>query len=219
MIESGQLPAGTRLDNEIALADQLGVSRPTMRHAMDYLVERGLLVRKRGVGTQVVHARVRRPATLTSLYDHLAKTGRHPRTSVLSLAVEPASDSVGYALGVPSGTRVYAVQRLRYADDEPLAVLHNYVPCDRAELGSEDLETRGLYEILRDNGITMRIASQTVGARAATASEARVLGEPKGAPLLTATLTAYDDHGRAVDHGDHIYRASVYAFQLTLTSG
>ena len=218
MIESGELAAGTRLDNEIALADQLGLSRPTMRHAMDYLVDRGLLVRKRGIGTRVVHARVRRPAELASLYDHLAKTGRRPRTQVLSFAVEPASGSVPYALGIAPDVPVYAIRRLRYADDEPLAVLHNYVPTDRVELRREDLETRGLYEILRDNGVTMRIASQTIGARGATAAEARVLGETKGTPLLTATLTAYDDHGHAVDHGDHIYRASVYTFQVTLTT-
>ena len=60
LIESGELATGTRLENEIDLADQLGLSRPTMRRAMQYLVDRGLLVRKRGVGTQVVNAKVRR---------------------------------------------------------------------------------------------------------------------------------------------------------------
>ena len=60
MIESGELPMGTRLDNEAHLAGQLGLSKPTMRRALEYLVGRGLLVRKRGIGTQVVHAKVTR---------------------------------------------------------------------------------------------------------------------------------------------------------------
>ena len=55
MIESGEMPPGSRLENEIALADQLGLSRPTMRQAIQHLVDKGLLVRKRGVGTQVVN--------------------------------------------------------------------------------------------------------------------------------------------------------------------
>ena len=58
LIESGDLPTGTRLDNEFDLAGQFGLSRQTMRRAIEYLVDRGLLVRKRGVGTQVVHAKV-----------------------------------------------------------------------------------------------------------------------------------------------------------------
>src|ERR1700730_16490565 len=80
LIESGDLATGTRLENETGLADQCGLSRPTMRRAIEYLVDRGLLVRRRGVGTQVVHAKVRRQVELTSLYDDLAKTRRNPRT-------------------------------------------------------------------------------------------------------------------------------------------
>ena len=104
LIESGELAAGARLENEIDLADQLGLSRPTMRRAIDYLVDRGLLVRKRGVGTQVVHAKVRRQVELTSLYDDLAKAGRDPHTRVLSFATEPRSAGLALELGIPEGT-------------------------------------------------------------------------------------------------------------------
>jgi DNA-binding GntR family transcriptional regulator len=218
LIESGQLPRGTRLDNEIDLADQLGLSRPTMRKAIQYLVDRGLLVRKRVVGTRVVHAKVRRSVELTSLNDDLAKTGRQPRTEVLHFAVEPVSDAIARELGVPPDTEVYVFDRLRYAGDEPLARMRNHVPADLFRLTAEDLGTTGLYDLFRRNGINLRIARQTIGARAATSAEAKALGEPKGAPLLTMDRTAYDDHGRAVEHGDHVYRPSYYTFELTLTS-
>jgi DNA-binding GntR family transcriptional regulator len=218
LIESGELPPGTMLENEVDLADQLGLSRPTMRRAIEYLVDRGLLVRRRGIGTRIVHSKVKRPVELTSLYDDLAKTGRHPHTRVLSFAVEPASEVIAHALGISVGTDVYAIERLRYADDEPLALLRNHVPADLVTLTGEELETHGLYDVLRASGITLRIASQTIGARVATAAEARMLGETRGAPLLTMTRTAYDDHGRAVEHGDHVYRARLYSFEFTLTS-
>jgi DNA-binding GntR family transcriptional regulator len=217
LIESGDLATGTRLENEIDLADRLGLSRPTMRRAIEYLVDRGLLIRKRGVGTQVVHAKVRRQVELTSLYDDLTRTRRDPRTRVRSFATEPASDALALELGIPAGTEVYAFERLRYAGAEPLALLRNHVPVGLLRLTPGDLEAQGLYNLLRANGINLRIAKQSIGARAATAAEARALGETRGAPLLTMVRAAYDDQGRAVEHGDHIYRASGYSFDLTLT--
>src|ERR1700759_5714482 len=102
-IESGDLAPGERLDNEIALAERLGLSPPAIRRAIQYLVERGLLTRKRGVGTQVVHRAVRRPIELTSLYDDLASEGRSPRTEVLRLGQGPGAGPVGPVLGSPGG--------------------------------------------------------------------------------------------------------------------
>lgn len=217
LIESGELAAGSRLENEIDLADRLGLSRPTMRKAIGYLVDRGLLVRKRGVGTQVVHAKVRRQIELTSLYDDLAKTSRDPSTTVVSFSRLPASGSVALDLGLAEGTEVYAFERLRCADGEPLALMRNHVPAGLLQLTAADLERHGLYNLLRASSITLRIAKQSIGARAATAAEARALGESKAAPLLTMERTAYDDQGRAVEHGSHLYRASRYSFDLTLT--
>ena len=217
MIESGELPMGTRLDNETDLAGQLGLSKPTMRRAIEYLVGRGLLVRRRGIGTQVVQAKVTREVSLTSLYDDLAKTGRDPSTRVVSFGTEPASNSLAVTLGIPAGTPVYVFERLRYAGAEPLALMRNHVPEHLVHLCAADLEAQGLYNLFRANGITMRIAKQAIGARAATAAEARALGEKRGAPLLTMERSAYDEQGRAVEHGHHLYRASRYSFDLTLT--
>lgn len=217
LIQSGELAAGTRLENEIDLADRLGLSRPTVRRAIEYLVDRGLLVRRRGVGTQVVHQKVQRQIELSSLYDDLAKTSRDPCTRVLSFAVQPATDALARELGIAEGTDTYVFERLRYADAEPLALMRNHVPASLLPLAAADLDQHGLYDLLRGSGINLRIARQSIGARAATAAEARALGERRGTPLLTMTRAAYDDQGRAVEHGSHIYRASRYSFDLTLT--
>lgn len=216
LIETGDLVPGTRLDNEIVLADRLGLSRPTMRQAIQHLVEKGLLVRKRGVGTQVVHPQVRRQVKLTSLYEDLARTNQRPSTRVLAHEIVRAPDEAAVALGVTPGSEVTYLERVRYAQGEPLALLRNYLPTRIAGLSIEALEARGLYDLLRNSKLRIQVATQTIGARRASAREAKLLDEPRGAPLLTATRTAYDDAGRAVEYGMHVYRASRYAFQLTL---
>jgi len=219
LIESGTYPAGMRLDNEIVLAERLGLSRPTMRRAIEYLVDRGLLVRRRGVGTQVVQPKVRRPVELSSLHDDLRAAGEQPRTEVLSFAVERPSETVSATLDLVAGAEVYAIERLRFTADEPLAIMRNYVPVTVVGLDAGSLRSRGLYDLLRSSGVSLKIATQTIGGRAAEPAEARLLNESAGSPLLTMSRTTYDDTGRAVEYGSHLYRASRYTFELTLTTG
>ncbi len=215
-IVDGTFAPGSRLENEIQLADRCGLSRPTVRQAIQHLVDKGLLVRKRGVGTQVVQAHVRRPLELTSLYDDLTADKRAPRTRVLELHTVRAADGIAKDLGVPPGADVVRLRRLRLSDSEPLALMTNHLPVDVVELTAERLERHGLYETLRAAGINLRIANQTIGARRATAAEAALLDERRGVPLLTMTRTAFDDKGRVVEYGTHVYRASRYSFTLTL---
>ncbi|MFF0288098.1 GntR family transcriptional regulator [Streptomyces sp. NPDC005262] len=215
-IEQGRLAPGSLLGNEIELAARLGLSRPTVRQAIQSLVDKGLMVRRRGVGTQVVHSQVKRPLELSSLYDDLEAAGQRPATRVLCNRIEPATARIAAALGVPEGTDVHLVERLRSAHDEPMALLRNHVPAGLVDLGTERLEATGLYRIMRAAGITLRSARQNVGARLATAEEAAQLAEPEGAPLLTMERTTYDDTGRAVEFASHVYRASRYAFDFQL---
>jgi GntR family transcriptional regulator len=217
-IESGELPAGTRLDTELVLADQLGVSRPTLRRAIEYLVDRGYVVRRRAVGTQVLHPKVRRPVQLSSLYDDLATEGKNPGTTVLSLRTVPAADSVAHALGLQEGGPVVALERLRYADGQPLAIMRNWLPVGLVDLDAERLERAGLYQLMRAAGINLHLASQTIGARGASTAEARLLQAHKGEPLLTMERTTYNENGQPVELADHIYRASLYSFEIVLVT-
>ncbi len=215
-IEHGTLTPGSLLGNEIELAGRLGLSRPTVRQAIQSLVDKGLLVRRRGVGTQVVHSQVKRPLELSSLYDDLEAAGQRPASQVLVNTLEPASAEVAAALGVAEGTEVHRVERLRLAHGEPMAYLCNHLPTGLFDLDSAQLEATGLYRLMRAAGITLHSARQSVGARAATADEGERLGEPEGAPLLTMQRTTFDDTGRAVEFGSHTYRASRYSFEFQL---
>ncbi|WP_370619149.1 GntR family transcriptional regulator [Mumia sp. Pv 4-285] len=215
-IVDGTLAPGDKIDNEIALADQLGLSRPTVRQAIQVLVDKGMLVRKRGVGTQVVHGKVRRSVELTSLYDDLAAAGQDPRTVVLSLERLDAGEDEARELQLDPGAPVWSLERVRFIGDEPLALMHNVIPASLIDLGSIDLEEVGLYAAMRRAGIWVRVAKQRIGASRVGARESRLLGERRGAPLLTMQRTAYDDAGRAVEYGVHAYRPDRYAFELTL---
>jgi GntR family transcriptional regulator len=215
-IEKGKLAPGSLLGNEIELAQRLGLSRPTVRQAIQSLVDKGLLVRRRGVGTQVVHSQVKRPLELSSLFDDLEAAGQRPATHVVRNVIEPASAEVAAALGIAEGADVHLVERLRLAHDEPMAYLCNHLPVGPFTPESARLEGTGLYRLMRAAGITLHSARQRVGARAATAPEGELLAEPAGAPLLTMGRTTFDDTGRAVEFGSHIYRASRYSFEFQL---
>ncbi len=215
-IAEGSLPAGERIENEVALADRLGLSRPTMRQAIQTLVDRGLLVRKRGVGTQVVKAPIRRSVELTSLNDDLLAAGREPRTTVLRLASVPADAETAFELQLALGAMVWHLERLRLVGEHPLALLTNRVPADVVDLGTVDLSTTGLYAQFRASGIHIRVAHQSIGARRAGSREARLLDGRRGDPLLTMRRTAFDDGGRAVEVGLHAYRPDLYSFETTL---
>jgi DNA-binding GntR family transcriptional regulator len=216
-IRSGALKTGARLENEVQLAETLGLSRPTVRAAFGYLANKGLVVRKRGAGTVVANERIDRNVELTSLYDDLAATGRRPSTRVLRAEASHASDRVAGALQLPERALVISLERIRLADGEPVALMHNYLPAGLVRLNVEMLEQHGLYELLRASGIGLYSATQSMGAKNASAAEARLLEETRGTALLTMERIACDQSGRPVEFARHLYRASRYAFTTTFT--
>jgi DNA-binding GntR family transcriptional regulator len=215
-ILSGELASGARLENEIALSARLGLSRPTVRRAIQELVNKGLVVRRRGIGTQVVHGGVTRHVDVTSLYDDLERAGQKPSTQLLLRESSTASPLVANALGLTAGSEVLHLRRLRLADGVPLSVLENYLPGSFLDITEDDLGSYGLYHLLRMRGVTIRVARQRIGARKAAPAEAAYLGVARNSPLLTMDRTAYDAGGQAAEFGQHCYRPDLYSFEITL---
>ncbi|MBV9383860.1 MAG: GntR family transcriptional regulator [Streptosporangiaceae bacterium] len=221
-ISDGILKPGERLDNELDLTQQLGVSRPTVRQAVQRLVDQGLVIRRRGLGTVVVAPRILRSVALSSLYDDLAATGRHPATTVLAAARIEADDELAAILSLSPGDALLSVERLRLADGTPLALMRNYLPAGLFEgwgiRPDETLEKTGLYELLRGHGVHLQAGEQVIGARKATPHEAKLLQAPRGATVLTMTRTTFDQVGKPVEHGSHAYLADRYSFQMRLVA-
>ena len=215
-IHSGALATGTLFQNEVDLAASLGLSRPTMRRAMQHLVDKGLVVRRRGVGTRVVQPKLRRPLELTSLNDDLARAGKKPSTEVLSFKRVEADDDVAERLDVPEGTLVLELVRLRRADGEPIARMTNYLPERLAVFSEDDLVDHGLYEPHPEPGCRAALRHPDAGR-----PERHRRGGPdargiQGAALITAQRVTYDDHGSAVEFGNHVYASSRYTFEVHL---
>jgi len=212
-IASGMLQPGDPFENEIALAERLSLSRPTVRRAIQELVNQGLLLRRRGLGTTVANRKVHRRAELTSLYDDLKRDGGRPATTVLKHEIV-RDERVATALDLPADAELLSIIRLRLSDERPLAILHNWLPPVYNDITREDLEGQGLYAVMRDRGVRPVVAHQTIGARTPTAAERRHLGLKPSEPVLTMTRVAFDAVGNAVEYGDHSYRAQDYSIEV-----
>jgi GntR family transcriptional regulator len=214
-VTDGRLAPGDPFENELAMCERLQLSRPTVRRAIQEMVDQGLLVRRRGVGTTVANAKVHRTFKLTSLYDDLLRAGRSPQTTVLALEIAQDARAAG-ALDLPADAHLLAVTRLRLVDEQPLALLHNWLPPAYTDLTRDELETTGLYDALRTRGAKPVVARQTIGARTPTPAERRHLGLRGSQPVLTMTRMAFDAGGTAVEFGDHSYRAEDYALDMVV---
>jgi GntR family transcriptional regulator len=212
-IAGGQLQPGDPFENEIAVAERLQVSRPTVRRAIQELVDQGLLVRRRGLGTTVANSKVHRKFELTSLYDDLLREGRDPLTTVLKHEIT-TDDRAAAALDLPVDTPLLHVTRVRRAGATPLALMNNWLPPATSDVTREDLEANGLYAVLRDRGVRPVVAQQSIRARMPTALERRHLEIRGSQPVLTMSRMAFDASGNAVEFGDHSYRASDYTIEL-----
>jgi DNA-binding GntR family transcriptional regulator len=214
-IHEGTLPPGARVENELDLATRLGLSRPTIRQGIQELVDKGLLVRKRGVGTQVVTAQVNRPVALTSLFDDLAHSGKRPTTEVLEYRVGRAGDDVADRLLLPHGAQVLEIERIRRVDGVPLALMRNALP-EKLAPTREELARTGLYATLRERGVDVAVAHERIGAEIADEQMAELLGEQPGAALLTMERKVFANDGTVIEYGNHVYRASMYTFEVSL---
>lgn len=217
-IHSGAIPTGARLENEVSISQRLGLSRPTIRRAIQEVVDKGLLVRRRGIGTQVVQGQVTRQVELTSLYEDLQGSHHEPGTRVLAYEVRPASETVAAAFGLAVGAEVVYIRRQRSTDGTPVAILENHLPREFQDITVDDLNSRGLYQILRARGVTIRVAQQKIGARRAEGDESDLLDIDVGGPVLTMERIAFDDSGRAIECGHHCYRPDMYSFETTLVA-
>lgn len=214
LIASGGLTSGEHLPNELELAALFGLSRPTMRQALDELVRDGLIVRRRGVGTVVTPHDFRRGVSPTSIFEDLAATGRQPATQVLSIRAEAPTAELVEAYGEVDS--VVVVERVRFADGVPLVLMRNWLPERYARLTASELEATGLYRTMAVYGDVPVKARKSIRACGAAHREARLLDVRRGAPLLRVRHVGYDAGGTIVDVGDHLFRGDDYAVEVVV---
>lgn len=218
-IHGGTVSAGDPFEQEVSLAERLGISRLTVRRTMAELVNHGLLVRGRGVGTIVADRNMARRAGLTSLNEDLVKAGHEPSTRLLTMEYPVLDPRVAHLMRLGGKTPLLYLERLRLADGVPLAVLRNWLPPSASSLRFTDLAADGLYASLRRHGIDPQLADQTIGSRRATAAECDQLQIGRFEPVLTLRRLSLDEVGHPVEFGEHTFRGDRYELDLTVHSG
>lgn len=206
------LVPGARLPSDAELCAEFGVSRMTARNAMQQLAEDGLITRKPGRGSFVAEPPAHRRANrLMTFSQEMRRAGRVPSSQVLDRVVRPASTAEADSLGIVDGEPVVYLRRLRLADSVPMALESTVLDgaCADAVM-TADLAKGSLHETLGRAGIVLRRGNSTIGAAAATAEDARLLGVATGDPLLVERRVIADGHGRRIEATESRYRADRY---------
>jgi GntR family transcriptional regulator len=215
-IENRVLGADDALPPERDLADELSVSRITVRKAIDGLVDEGLLIRKQGSGTFVTNRVEKNFAKLTSFSEDMRARGRKPRSVWLDRAAGTVTPGESLTLRSSPGTPVYRFSRIRYADDAPMAIEYATVLADCLP-SVESVET-SLYEALERTGNRPVRALQRLRAVLLTAEQAQLLkAQEKDAGLLVERVGFLKD-GRAVEFSQSFYRGDIYDFVAELSA-
>jgi len=213
------LPPGSPVPPERSLAADFGTSRTTVRQAVHALVIEGRLERIQGKGTFVAHPKVAQPLTLTSYTEDMRARGIEPSSRLLSIDIMAADVDLATRLNVALGTPVIAIERLRLANGEPMAVERSHLVHDQFPDLRSHLETHGsLYLALRDEyQVTPHSAEQTIETSLASPVEAAHLGIDTDVPVLLLSRNTYDESGEPFEWVRAVYRGDRYTFVAHLT--
>jgi len=218
-IRSGALPPGAQVASEPELMAEHGVSRATVRQALAGLVAEGLLEIRRGLGTYVTAPRFEH--TIGGFYSFSREIERHgltPGTRVLELTTHPAADVVAEALGIPVGTAVIALRRLRLAGPDPLVVETSHLPAARFPgLEKIDFSQVRLYDTLMNlYGCRPTRARETFEPVLLTADEAMLLDQRRGEPALRVERIAFDQDDVPIEFCRSTVRGDRYRYSVEL---
>jgi GntR family transcriptional regulator len=218
-ILSGALAPGTRLPGEPDLAAAHGVSRVTIRRALEQLAAETLVDRRSGVGTFVRGGEILQPTVVdfTDVFSHLKEMGRRTEARLLSFGYVTPPSTITAALGLTPGQRAQRAVRVRRVNGQPFSYLTTHVPEWLGLTYSEaDLAAVPLLALLERSGVVAARACQNMGASLAGPEVAAALEMDTGAPLLSLTRQVEDESGRVVEHLHALYRPDRFAFRMEL---
>ena len=207
-----QLDVGAAIPSERQLCTDLGVSRLTVRAALDDLVRDGMLIRRHGSGTFVSEPKIAQELTMTSFTEDMVRRGMVPGSRTLDLHVVPAGAHLGRLLHVSPSEPVVIISRLRLADRETMAIetLHvreSLVP----GLAPDDLERQSFYDILQERyGLEIVGGIQTIEPTVTNEEESDALGVPLHSPAFLFERTTRAADGGIVEYVRSIYRGDRY---------
>jgi GntR family transcriptional regulator len=211
---SGRYANSTVLPSESELSDHFAVSRVTVRRALEVLREEGLVTPRQGRGWQLVAGPMPQSlGRLGTIEEQLLASGMRSTRQVVDFAFESAPKNIARLLNTD---QVLRVKRVNLADDEPFAVVT--VWCSLAlgrKLSRRDVEQTSFYELI---DVSLKGATQTIGAGAASKAEAKLLAIKPGSPVLRCERTTRDMKGNVVLYSQHVFPAHSTTFVVDLPS-
>ena len=213
-----RLEVGEAIPSERQLSADLGVSRLTVRAALDDLAREGYLVRRRGAGTFVSEPKITQELTMTSFTDDMRRRGMRPSSHTLELRVSPAGARLGRLLRVSPSEPVTIAGRLRLADGESMAIETIHIRSSRVPgLTARDLEQSSLYELLEERyGIEIVGGEQTIEPTVTDEDESAALGVPLHSPAFRFERLTHSAAGEIVEFVESVYRGDRYKLVTAL---
>ncbi len=207
----GESAPGTAIPPERELAATWGVSRPTLRAAVEELVAEGFLERRQGSGTFVRHPKVAQPLTLTSFSEDMRRRGLRPGGRILGFRAELAGAKVGARLDLSPRETVWSIRRLRTADDQPMAIEQAYLAQSLLpDLTPALLGSRSLYDHLREAGVELGVGTQSIEPTVTTEEESALLEVPPLTPAFLFERVTRAADGTAIEFVRSVYRGDRY---------
>jgi len=214
------LEPGSAVPTERVLAAELNTSRTTVRQALVELVAEGRLVRRQGSGTYVAEPKMTWPLHLTSFTEQAAANGFTASTQLLAAERIKADEIVAARLGIEVGEPVCRIERLRLADDRPMAVETSHLSATRfPRLAWHMKKEQSLYAVLdRVYSVVPVTAEESISTAPASTREARLLNTDTGAPMLVLGRHSLDKSGQPVEWVTSWYRGDRVTFVARLSS-
>ncbi len=215
------LQPGAAVPTERELAAELGTSRTTVRQALLELVAEGRLIRRQGSGTYVADGKITWPLHLASFTEQAAAHGLTASSQLLGVDRVAADEGTAERLGIRVGDALHQIDRLRFADETPMAVERSLLPANRFPfLGRKIRKAGSLHALLAaDYGVTLRRGEETIDTIPAAPREAALLDADVGVPMLVVRRRSFDSRGSAVEWGTTWFRGDRITLVAHLSPG
>ena len=219
-IRSGELKPGDPIPPECRLAEQFRLSRMTVRLALARLVHDGLITRHRGRGSFVAEPRLEHSKPFLSFEEEMLARGATTGIKLLDMRTEPVEGRAAENLGLPAGTAVMVLERLRFVNGQVVGYEIRYLPRQIGQaLTPDEVHNQPLVPALRRIlGKPRTRLSLNVTASTARGKEARVLETKVGAPVLVREHTWYYEPEGPMQYGKSIFRGDRYQMSVDFTA-